>query len=109
MERSLATRGAAKPYPQQAQHDRCSLPMAWPSGCSVKHAIICLREELRALSDARRSLLADGWPRTAAPNDCTLGQLAREIGEVKQALELITLHERAAAAVAERRRPGVAG
>jgi hypothetical protein len=50
----------------------------------MNHAIICLKEEMRALQDARRQVLLD--PDELGPLS---GQILREINELKRAIEVL--------------------
>jgi hypothetical protein len=50
----------------------------------MNHAIICLKEEMRALQDARRQVLLD--PNELGP---LAGQILREINELKRAIEVL--------------------
>jgi hypothetical protein len=50
----------------------------------MNHAIICLKEEMRALQDARRQVLLD--PNELGPLS---GQILREINELKRAIEVL--------------------
>jgi hypothetical protein len=50
----------------------------------MNHAIICLKEEMRALQDARRQVLLD--PDELGP---LAGQILREIKDLKHAIEVL--------------------
>jgi hypothetical protein len=50
----------------------------------MNHAIICLKEEMRALQDARRQVLLD--PNELGP---LAGQILREINDLKHAIEVL--------------------
>jgi hypothetical protein len=50
----------------------------------MNHAIICLKEEMRALQDARRQVLLD--PDELGP---LAGQILREINDLKHAIEVL--------------------
>jgi hypothetical protein len=54
------------------------------TGARMNHAIICLKEEMRALQDARRQVLLD--PDELGP---LAGQILREIKDLKHAIEVL--------------------